>query len=66
MINLDLINYVTFGILASAVFIPFGDILAGEKAGPFRLAQTLAGGGNALRIVANTAACQVLIAAFDK
>lgn len=66
IVNLDSTNYVTVGILASAVFVPFCDILPGEKAGPFRLASTILGGGNALRIAANTAACQVLIVAFDK
>lgn len=67
IVNLDGTNYVTWGVyVGGAAFAPVGDILPGEKAGPFRLAQTFLGGSNLLRIVANTAACQVLIAAFDK
>lgn len=64
--NLDPTNYVTWGIFAGgSSFVPVGDLLPGEKA-LFRLAATLLGSSNVLRIVANTAACQVLIAAVDK
>lgn len=65
--NLDPMNYVTWGIfVGGSVFAPVSDILPGEKSGPFRLAQAFLGGGNLLRIVANTASCQVIVSAFDK
>lgn len=64
--NTDLVNYITWGIyVGGSAFAPVSDVLAGEKSGPFRLSRTLLGGGNLLRIVANTASVGAIISAFD-
>jgi hypothetical protein len=64
--NKDLVNYVTWGIyVGGTTFAPVSDIYPGEKSGPFRLAKTLLGSGNLLRIVANTSPVLVNISAFD-
>lgn len=76
--NLDTTNYITYGIWDpnGYIFYPLGEVLPGESY-VIRLSRIiqseLVGTGygtdtdvNRLRIIANTAACMVLIEAFDK
>lgn len=74
--NLDATNYVTYGIWNGVDLYPLGELLAGEVT-IFRLARDIeeeygTGTGttgtaiNKLRFRANTAACNVLVEAFEK
>lgn len=72
--NLDAINFVTFGVYDGTSFYPLGEILPGEFY-VLRLSRDLneeyIGTGtnadaNQFRVVANTAACNVLVEAFEK
>lgn len=68
--NLDVTNYLTYGIYASATFYPFGELLPGEFA-VVRLSRILQFGATGtahvddLRLQANTASVIAMIAAFD-
>jgi hypothetical protein len=73
--NLDTTNFITFGIWDGTQFFPLGEVLAGESF-VFRLSRDLSeefgtGTGttgtaaNSLRIKADTAACNVLVEAFE-
>lgn len=70
LMNLDSTNYVTWGIYDGAFFFPLGEILPGESY-VIRLSRILGsespgtGTGNSLRMVANTAACNVAVEAFE-
>jgi len=70
--NLDATNYVTYGIYSpdSLDFYPLGELLAGEVA-VFRLSRILddppgTSGARSLRFVADTAACDVIVNAFER
>jgi hypothetical protein len=78
MMNLDATNYVTVGIRdpESNLFYPFLELLPGEFT-VFRLARnveeeyatgtgTVGANTNRIRIVANNAACNVAVFAFEK
>jgi hypothetical protein len=58
--NLDSTNYVEFGVYSGATFYELGEILAGESY-TIRLSRNL----GTLRLKANTAACDMLVEAFD-
>lgn len=76
IMNLDSTNYVEVGIYDGASFYPLMELLPGESF-VFRLARNLneeygtgtgttGEGINTLQIKARTAACQVLVEAFEK
>lgn len=78
MMNLDSTNYVTVGIHdpESNLFYPVMELLPGEFS-VFRLARnveeeyatgtgTVGANTNRIRIIANSAACNVFVAAFEK
>lgn len=76
IMNLDSTNFVEWGAWDGIEFIPLGEILAGESY-VIRLARALklggdyatgtgtTGTGNALRLKADTAACKVVVEAFE-
>lgn len=63
--NLDATNYVTYGIHDGSDFFPLGELFAGEET-LVRLARDINAGSNELRLVANTASCNVDVQAFEK
>jgi hypothetical protein len=68
--NVDPTNFVEYGIWDGATFYPLGELLPGEFY-VFRLSRNLLTGEsgtasvNSLRIRADTAACVVIVEAFD-
>lgn len=75
--NLDTVNYVEYGIYNGVEFYPLGEIGPGETY-PLKLSRNLleayigtgtgtdAVGASSLRIKANTASCDVVVAAFER
>ena len=59
--NLDTTNYIEIGTWDGATFHIIAECLAGEKM-VFRASRSL----STMRIMANTASCEVVINAFDK
>jgi hypothetical protein len=59
--NLDATNYVEYGIWNGTTFYPLGEILAGQSY-VIRLSRNV---GSTLRFRANTAACNVVVEAFE-
>lgn len=67
IVNLDPTNYVTWGLLDGGIFRPMGELLPGEFA-VFRLSRSVLTANTAadvIRLVANTATCNVLFNCFD-
>lgn len=62
--NLDLTNYVTYGVYNGSAFFPLGELLPGEWV-IVRLSRTLVSGSNVFRAQANTAAVLLEVMAFD-
>ena len=68
IVNLDLVNFVTFGLHDGSTFRPLGELLFGES-WCFRLSRTILTANTAadkFAMVADTAAVKVLVAAFDQ
>jgi hypothetical protein len=70
LFNLDSTNYVSYGTYDGVTFSPIGEIPPGQFAYIPRLASTLDAGtgtsGPNLRLVANTASCNVQVFAYDR
>jgi hypothetical protein len=68
--NLDSTNYVSYGTWDGATFTALGEIPAGQFAYIPRVAATLDAGtgtsGPNLRLVADTASCNVQVLAYDR
>lgn len=67
IINLDPTNYVSWGLLDGGNFRPIGELLPGEFA-TFRLSRsvlTANAAADVIRLVANTATCNVQFNCFD-
>lgn len=68
--NLDINNYVDWGIWNGSTYFPLGELLPGEFV-PIRLSRFLLTGAtgtaivNSLRLRAHTASCQCKVEAFD-
>lgn len=68
--NLDLVNFIDYGIWNGSTYFPLGEVGPGES-WPIRLSRFILFGAtgtaavNSLRIRANGASCKVLVEAFD-
>lgn len=65
IMNYDATNYVTFGKWDGTTFHPLQEVLPGETY-IFRLSRTILSGSEFLRVVANTASCEVTVEAFER